>query len=310
VINSETSRLTNIRLAGYFGYAFPSIIFCPSCWSLVFEKHLHTDSSRKPMKYEIRPWANEKGRMMKRPITNMVFFTLSLLIPPFAWAQPVLNLIAVSSQPGGTPINPQITLADSSVTGITAIAMDIGYDTAKLTNPVAAIGSSGSNAGKLVLSSSPAAGVFRLGIISLTNSNLISDGVVASVKFDIKSGAAGSHIALSYKGSASDAKGRPVTLSGDTGSITVSPLPVCLVGSPATYYSRLVDAYGAISADNSEIQTLQGTLTEIFDLKNNYHLNLIGGFDSGFVDNTGNYTNISGIVVENGSLTVDHIVVQ
>jgi hypothetical protein len=262
------------------------------------------------MRYEIRPWANEKGRMMKRPNTTMVFFTLLLLIPPFAWAQPALNLLAVSSQPSGTPISPRITLADSAVTGITAVTMDISYDTAKLTNPVATIGPSGSEGGKYVLSSIPASGVFRIGIISLSNSNLIGDGVVASVKFDIKPGAAGSHISLSYEANASDAKGRPVALNRDTGSITVSPLPVCLVGSPATYYSRLVDAYNAISSDNPEIQTLQGTLTEMFDLKDNYQLSLTGGFDSGFVDNTDNYTNIPGIVVENGCLTVDQIVVQ
>jgi hypothetical protein len=262
------------------------------------------------MRYEIRPWANEKGRMMKRPNTTMVFFTLLLLIPSFAWAQPALNLLAVSSQPSGSPITPQIILSDSSVTGITAVTMDISYDTAKLTNPVATIGLSGISSGKLVLRSTPTAGVFRIGIISLSNSKLIGDGVVAGVKFDIKPGAAGSHISLSYAANASDAKGRPVALSGDTGSITVSPLPVCLVGSPATYYARLVDAYNAVSADNAEIQTLSGTLTEILDLKKNCHLNLTGGFDSGFADNTGNYTNISGIVVENGGLTVDQIIVK
>jgi hypothetical protein len=247
---------------------------------------------------------------MKPPKTNIIFLILLFFSPLYAWAQPTLNLFAVSSQPSGTPIAPQIVLAGSSVTGITAVTMDISYDTAKLVNPIAAIGLSGINGGKLVLSSSPVAGVFRVGIISLSNSNLISDGVVASVSFDIKPGAAGSQIALSYKASASDAKGRPVPLNGDTGSITVSPLPVCLVGSPATYYSRLVDAYNAISADNSEIQTLKGTLTEILDLNNSYHLILTGGYGSGFADNTDNYTNISGIVVENGSLTADQIIVK
>ncbi len=242
--------------------------------------------------------------------TTLVFASLILLLPSFAWALPTLNLATVSSQPGGTPVTPQLTLVDSSVTGITAVSMDISYDTAKLTNPVASIGPSGSNAGKLVLSSSPAAGVFRIGIISLNNSNLISDGVVASVKFGVKSGAAGSHIGLSYKASASDAKGRPVALNGAAGSITVAPLPVRVVGTGVLYYSRLADAYGAISVDNSEIQTLQGTLAEAFDQKSNFHLSLMGGFDSGFVSNAGTYTNISGIVVENGCLTVDHIVVQ
>jgi hypothetical protein len=248
--------------------------------------------------------------MMKLPKTCLFFFTLIMLTPLHARALPALNLVTVSSQPGGTPITPQITLADSSVSGITAVTMDISYDPAKLMNPVATIGPSGSNGGKMVLSSSPSAGIFRIGIISLTNSDLIIDGVVASVKFDIKSGAAGSQIVLGYKAGASDGNGRPVALTGDTGSITVSPMPVRLLGSPVTYFSRLADACGAISVDNSEIQTLQGALAQILDLKNNYNLRLTGGFNGDFTGNSGGYTNISGIVVENGGLTVDHIIVQ
>lgn len=129
-----------------------------------------------------------------------------------------LNLGSGEGSPAGT-VSVPVTLTGAQ--GIAAASVDIAYDTALLTNPKAEIGPAGKSAGKEVFASAPFEGVFRVGILGM-NLNEISDGVVATVSFEIVSGSSsGKTVQLKNTSTASDAKGNAVKVTGSNGIITI-----------------------------------------------------------------------------------------
>jgi hypothetical protein len=133
---------------------------------------------------------------------------------------PALNLGTASGAPGATVTIP-MTLANVPGANISAVGMDIGYDPTILANPNATIGPAGSAAGKSVIKSTPSTGVFRVGALSITDNNLIADGIVINVTFTIKSTAAQGQITLTNTPSASNQNGDAITVTGTNGTITV-----------------------------------------------------------------------------------------
>ena len=142
---------------------------------------------------------------------------------------PTLNLGTVSGTPGQNVTVP-ITLTNNGAT-ISSLAIDIAYDPAVLT-PVAiapatkagVIGAAGTAAGKMLTQSQISAGLYRIGVTSLADTNLIGDGVVATISFAVTAGASG-NVALTNTPSASNANGDTVAITGANGQVT---LPVVL----------------------------------------------------------------------------------
>ena len=155
---------------------------------------------------------------MKANLKSIVLSILVLFLSVSFLNAAELNLGSGEGSPGGT-VSVPVTLTGAR--GIAAASVDIAYNTALLTNPKAEIGPSGKSAGKEVYASAPFEGVFRVGILGL-NLNEISDGVVATVSFEIVSGSSsGKTIELKNTPTASDAKGNAVKVSGSNGVITI-----------------------------------------------------------------------------------------
>ncbi len=122
----------------------------------------------------------------------------------------------------GTDVTIPITLNyGGAAPNISATSNDIGFDTALLENPRAAIGPAGTAAAKNVVANNLSAGVFRVGVLGI-NQNIIQDGIVANVTFTVKAGVSPGNITLTNTPGAADAAGNPVTVAGVAGSINVA----------------------------------------------------------------------------------------
>jgi hypothetical protein len=142
--------------------------------------------------------------------------TLGLSHPAFAGS---LNL-SEGTGTAGTDVTIPVTLGTGGLQ-IAAVAMDIRYNTSLLETPRATNGPVANTAGKQVFSSSPSSGVFRIGVIGLTNNTPIGDGVVAYVTFRIKNAASSGDTPLSNTSSGSDPSGNRVSITGNNGVIHI-----------------------------------------------------------------------------------------
>ena len=133
---------------------------------------------------------------------------------------PSFNLGSATGTPGTTVTIP-VTLTNVAGATIAAVGIDIGYDTSKFETPTAVIGTVGSAAGKMLTLSSPASGVYRIGVLGF-NTTAIGDGVVINVSFTIKATASGGDATLSNTPDASDPEGNTVSVTGASGKVTVN----------------------------------------------------------------------------------------
>jgi hypothetical protein len=136
---------------------------------------------------------------------------------------PQIDLGSASGVKGSTVTIP-VTLTNINGISISAIGMDIGYDTSVLENPNATIGPAGSAAGKSVVKSNPSSGIFRMGVVGLNNT-VIGNGIVAYVAFTIKTTASTGSTPLTNTPSASDPDGNSLTVSGLDNAVTVTESP-------------------------------------------------------------------------------------
>jgi hypothetical protein len=128
-----------------------------------------------------------------------------------------------------------VTLANVSGNNISAVSMDIAFDSGAVENPSVEIGPAGSAADKTTISSEPSPGTFRIGVLSMSNNDIIGDGIVAYVNFDIMPDAAKGDTVLGNTPSASDPLGNNVPLEGADGMITVDGI----VAMPWIYHLLL-----------------------------------------------------------------------
>jgi hypothetical protein len=156
--------------------------------------------------------ANQCIVTMNAARTVTATFTLNTNLPH-------LDLSSASGAKGSTVTIP-IILTNINGTSISAIGMDIGYDTAIFENPTCTIGAAGSVAGKSCSASTPSSGIFRIGIVGLNNI-VIGNGTVAYVTFTIKTTTSTGSTQLSNTPSASDPSGNAVIINGSNGTITI-----------------------------------------------------------------------------------------
>ena len=114
-----------------------------------------------------------------------------------------------------------ITLSNVTGTDIAAVSVDVGYDTSVFQKLKATIGPAGDAEDKTISTSEPSSGVFRVTIFSISNNNVIGDGVVAYLTLDILSNEPGSETTLTNTPSASDPSGNDVVVKGTDGTVKI-----------------------------------------------------------------------------------------
>jgi Chitobiase/beta-hexosaminidase C-terminal domain/Glucodextranase, domain B/IPT/TIG domain/Divergent InlB B-repeat domain len=120
----------------------------------------------------------------------------------------------------GYTVTVPVTLTNLAGTDLSGLSIDIGYDTNLLNNPTATIGAAGLAANKSISKSTPFTGVFRVGIVGV-NTDIISDGVVANVTFNINPAAIPGNTTLTNTPGATDPAGQEVTITGKSGTVKV-----------------------------------------------------------------------------------------
>jgi parallel beta-helix repeat protein len=114
-----------------------------------------------------------------------------------------------------------ITLTNISGTDIAAVSVDIEYDTSIFEKPKAKIGPSGDTADKTVATSEPAFGVFRVTVFSVSNNNVIGNGVVAYLTLNILANAPGIETTLTNTPSASGPSGNDVGVESSDSTVAI-----------------------------------------------------------------------------------------
>jgi hypothetical protein len=148
----------------------------------------------------------------------LIQFSLLFVIVGAVHAAPRLDIGPVSGSAGSIVI--PVSLANEHGTSIAALGVDIGYDATSLQKPTAVAGQAALLAGKGLAVSYPAEGVARLVIIGL-NASAIDNGVVATITFRKKAGAAPEALSLTYAISASDTAGDEAAVEPARGSLAV-----------------------------------------------------------------------------------------
>jgi len=226
---------------------------------------------------------------------------------------PKLTISRVAGQPGET-ITVSVSLTNASGYEISALLTNITYDTNVLENPTVEIGPAGTATEKTVTYSEPSSGIFRIGVLSVSNNSAIGDGVVAYVSFDIKADASLGITTLQNSPEASDPSGNDVSINGVNGSITtetgiyVEPDGECGGNTPC--FSTIQE--GIDSADAySVIKISEGTFDEDIIMDQTYGLTLSGGWDSTFTTQSSNtVVNSLTITGTGGTVEIDNVVLQ
>ena len=129
-------------------------------------------------------------------------------------------LSSVSGARGKKVVIP-IILSNIEGSQIASLSVDVGYDTTYFEKPRGAIGPAGSASEKTIGTSELSSGIFRMTILSVSNNNVIGDGIIAYLTLTILSNAPGSASILTSTPSASDPSGSDVAVEGASGTITI-----------------------------------------------------------------------------------------
>ena len=133
-----------------------------------------------------------------------------------------LSLIDTRGYPGSI-VTINLTLDNADGIDVSAVSSDLTYDTSILSNPSVVIGPAGEAAGKATSSSFVDSDTYRIGIVGLSNSNVISDGIVAYISFDVSPSAEiGTTTVITQGAGASSPDGEIVSIEGFSGTITIS----------------------------------------------------------------------------------------
>jgi hypothetical protein len=140
-----------------------------------------------------------------------------------AAADPVVTIGAGNGLRGDT-VQVPVMLTNVSGVSLSAISVDVGFDTNALETPSAIVGPAGTDAGKFVaFNPNFSPGVMRVALIGI-NQNVINNGIIFYVTFRIKSAALCGATVLTSKPSGSTPDGQYVTMSGVNGAINVVSL--------------------------------------------------------------------------------------
>ena len=103
-----------------------------------------------------------------------------------------------------------MSLSNNGAAGIAAIGIELTYDPARMNKPNVTIGSAATQAGKQLVTSSPAPGKLRVGIIGY-NATTIADGALAVIQ-PVKQPTAAGAAAVSCHVTASTIEGTEIEL--------------------------------------------------------------------------------------------------
>ena len=132
-----------------------------------------------------------------------------------------LDIGEAAGAPGETVMVPLI-FTNESLDDISALSTDLIYDPDVLSNPSVNIGPSGTYENNEVLFNEISSGVFRVSVISIADNNIIEDGVVVYVSFEINPDASEEDAVLENYASASDPSGYEMDIDGRNGIIEIS----------------------------------------------------------------------------------------
>ena len=138
-----------------------------------------------------------------------------------------LSLGDSGGQPGDT-VSVPLSLYNVEGLEVSAVSVDVWYDTDYLENPSATIGAASAAAGKGIVFNLVTPGVFRVGVLSDTSS-VIGDGVVANIQFQVKATIPDAGAVLQLIPSATDALGKNTPVEGFDGTV----FPTAQGGIPA-----------------------------------------------------------------------------
>ena len=131
-----------------------------------------------------------------------------------------LDIGEANGIPGETVMVPLI-FTNESLDDISALSTDLIYDPNILSNPSIDISHSGTNPKNEVLFNEVSSGVFRVSVISIADDNIIEDGMVVYVTFEINADASGEGTVLENYASASDPSGHEMDIDGTNGIIEI-----------------------------------------------------------------------------------------
>ena len=133
---------------------------------------------------------------------------------------PSLDNARVNGKAGET-VRVPITPNSASRYEIAAVSIDISHDSGVLENPTAEVGPAGTVAGKDVVFDEISPGILRVGAWGM-NQNVIGDGIVAYVTYDIKANAVRGLTALTNASAASDPYGNDAPIHETNGVVYVN----------------------------------------------------------------------------------------
>ncbi|MFH1954025.1 MAG: right-handed parallel beta-helix repeat-containing protein [Pseudomonadota bacterium] len=226
---------------------------------------------------------------------------------------PLLDIGYSIGEPGKT-VTVSISLANTSGYNIAAISCDISYDISVFEDATVTIGPAGSTAEKTVTSNEISSGVLRIGVLSTSNSNVIGDGVVVYLTFNVKTDASLGQTTLGNSPEASDPSGNDVSIEGSNGAIRIAPAVYVQAsgscGGNTPCYSTIQAAIDAAVA-GGVIRISQGTYDEEIIMDQTYALTLSGGWDSTFTTQSSNTViNSLTIIGTSGTVEIENIILQ
>jgi hypothetical protein len=188
-----------------------------------------------------------EGSKMKRTIGILILLAVCLTPLSVLAAPPASGALLTAGQATGNPgtmgVVVPITLETAVGEGVAALNFDLQYDQTKLSVADVTIGAAAQAADKIVASSLPATGTVRV-IVYGVNQNVIADGVVANVVFNVSTSATAGIIPLDFSDAvAASPEATAVDLQTAAGSIEVTGEPTSFADVPRSHW-----AYGYIEA--------------------------------------------------------------
>ena len=184
-----------------------------------------------------KTYVNNFSTRLSRSLAVFVAGLFVATVTPQASVPLSPSLVVGSSQAlsGTSGLLIPVTLTNNGSPAIAAMMVDVSFDATRLQFRSAQISAAAQAEGKLLVSSVPTANRIRL--IVYGDQAVIADASVAELTFDVLSNAAAGAAALTMvEAAASDATGRPVPMSLQSGSIVVlvNQPPFVSVGTTQT----------------------------------------------------------------------------
>lgn len=183
----------------------------------------------------------------------LVLFCL-IAICTNAFATPTLTLEGGNTSPGNT-IKLALTLSTQG-NQVSSISTDITYDSNLFESVIPEIGPAGSSAGKKV-QYNDLGGKIIIAIFSMSNSNVINDGVVAYLNLTVKSTATGV-TSLSNAASGADTNDNDIFITGNIAKIFLNMgYKILTSQSPSitVLYGEYIKVFGSAGVNTINVES-------------------------------------------------------